>query len=363
MSHPLAIKYFQTCTASSPPLMTLSTESKDKIFALKDANCTWEQIAIAVGSTKEAVRQYHYRNRHLRHLPPRPKVSKAKTSGRVGLKIKRIIAENPTISVRNIPSKLIEAGIPETSVPSRSTVGRFLKKNRLIKLNLLKKPLISAVNKLKRVEFARQFQERSGYLKYYTIWSDETTVKKCPSNLEIQYRVHASVSREDLPRVARVQAGGFSVMFWGCFSYFGLGPLVALEGMQNQHTYIDLLKDYLIDELQAAREQYGVNLVFMQDNAPCHKSRLVTRFLAEQRVRTLDWPPQSPDLNPIENLWSVIKRRRQAKYGLPTSREELIQQVFDIWENIDDTVLNNLLKSIDKRLSEVIRLGGAPTKY
>jgi hypothetical protein len=52
-------------------------------------------------------------------------------------------------------------------------------------------------------------------------------------------------------------------MFWGCFSAFGLGPLVALEGNQNQHTYKDTLRDYLLPEIQAAREM-GVDMVFMR---------------------------------------------------------------------------------------------------
>jgi hypothetical protein len=67
--------------------------------------------------------------------------------------------------------------------------------------------------------------------------------------------------------------------------------LVALEGNQNQHTYKDTLRVYLLPEIQAAREM-GVDMVFMQDNAPCHKTNLVMAFLAQNRIQTLDWPPQ-----------------------------------------------------------------------
>jgi hypothetical protein len=152
-------------------------------------------------------------------------------------------------------------------------------------------------------------------------------------------------------------------MFWGCFSDFGLGPLVALEGNQNQHTYIQTLKDHLLPEIAAAKVEFGVDLTFMQDNAPCHKTRLVVDFLNQNSIKTLDWPPQSPDMNPIENLWSIIKKKRQKKFGFCKKKNDLIEQVFEIWNEINDELLDNLTDSIENRLLEVIRLDGRPTKY
>jgi transposase len=52
-------------------------------------------------------------------------------------------------------------------------------------------------------------------------------------------------------------------------------------------------------------------MVFMQDNAPCHKALIVTQFFDENNIKTLDWSAQSPDINPIENLWAFIKKRRK----------------------------------------------------
>jgi transposase len=147
----------------------------------------------------------------------------------------------------------------------------------------------------------------------------------------LQIRVHSSVKKEDLPVNAQVHSGGFSVMFWGCFSKVGLGPLVALEGNMTGEKYIKLLQDILIPELQAANRP----MTFMQDNAPCHTAKVVRDFLSEKDIDVLPWPPQSPDMNPIENLWAIIKKRRQKKYGLPKTKNDLIEQIFDIWDNIE----------------------------
>ena len=86
-------------------------------------------------------------------------------------------------------------------------------------------------------------------------------------------------------------------------------------------------------------------------------------FLAENNVETLDWPPQSPDMNPIENLWAIIKARRKKKSGVPKTREELIEQIFDIWNSIDEELIEKLANSINKRVLAVLKAKGKVTMY
>ena len=171
--------------------------------------------------------------------------------------------------------------------------------------------------------------------------------------------VHSSAKKENLPVNAQVHSGGFGVMFWGCFSKVGLGPLVALEGSMTAENYIELLRTTLIPELAAA----GRPMTFMQDNAPCHTARAVKAFMAENDIETLPWPPQSPDMNPIENLWAIIKKRRQTKYGTPKTKTDLIDQIFDIWNDIEPELVEKLANSANKRVNAVLKLNGKVSKY
>ena len=197
-------------------------------------------------------------------------------------------------------------------------------------MKLIKKLLLFEINRLKRIDFTKNNFEKPAEFRERVIWSDETTVRSNPNSKDIFVKVHNTVKRKNLPFNTKSQNQGIWVMFWGCFSKQGMGPLVVIDGTLTAETYKDLLEECLLPEISSC----NVPMVFMQDNAPCHKAKSVLQFFDDHAITTLDWPPQSPDLNPIENLCSIIKLKRSKRFGLPTSRNELISQVFEIWGEI-----------------------------
>jgi transposase len=148
-------------------------------------------------------------------------------------------------------------------------------------------------------------------------------------------------------------------MFWGCFSKREMGPLVPVEGIITAKKYKELMEKYLLPIFKKSNYQ----LIFMQDNAPIHKAKLVTDFLAHHGIPTLEWPAQSPDLNPIENMWAVLKARRARQKLTPKTRKDLIEQMSELWSTIEENFRENLSNSIPKRLSEVITNKGKATSY
>ena len=151
-------------------------------------------------------------------------------------------------------------------------------------------------------------------------------------------------------------------MVWGCMGWEGVGKLAEVEERMDANQYVDILKDNLLPSL----EESGVSLedvIFQQDNDPKHTSKKAKKWMEDNGINVLDWPPQSPDPTPIENLWNhtekeLAKYPRQAK-GV----WEIWDRVAEVWNNIDPEVCQNLIKSMPRRIQAVIKAKGGHTKY
>ena len=98
-------------------------------------------------------------------------------------------------------------------------------------------------------------------------------------------------------------------MFWSSFNAKGTGRLINVEGMMNSDKYKAALQTYLLPTMQRDFP-YG-DSIFQQDQAQCHTSRKIRTFFEESGLAVLEWPGNFPDINPIKNLWAIIKHRLQ----------------------------------------------------
>jgi transposase len=120
-------------------------------------------------------------------------------------------------------------------------------------------------------------------------------------------------------------------MFWGAMTRHSFGPLSVVDGTINGDSYLQLLNDFVLPKFEAA----GVPLIYQHDNAPAHKKANVTAFLAQQTFENLNWPPQSPDLSPIEWIWNDIKMKMKALQPRPRTPAAMRDAIFNIWDNLD----------------------------
>ena len=102
-------------------------------------------------------------------------------------------------------------------------------------------------------------------------------------------------------------------------------------------------------------------IVFQQDGAPCHTQILSKDLIKKKGVKLMeDWPPRSPDLNPIENLWAIVQKRVSER--CPQTIGELREAVDDIMRDISKNgldIVNNLTKSFPKRCAKVFKQNGS----
>ncbi len=98
-----------------------------------------------------------------------------------------------------------------------------------------------------------------------------------------------------------------------------------------------------------------------QDNDPKHTAKKVLKYIQDCDIALLDWPSQSPDLNPIENLWQQLNL--ETKMRKSNSKNDLLARLQDAWAKIDKDVLEKLVLSMLQRCQAVIDSNGFPTKY
>ena len=75
----------------------------------------------------------------------------------------------------------------------------------------------------------------------------------------------------------------------------------------KQDQYIEVLRTHLLPQIKKWFPE-NEHSIFMHDSAPCHRAKSVTKFLRDNNIKVLPWPGNSPDMNPIENLWEVAKK-------------------------------------------------------
>ncbi|KAK0156549.1 Integrin beta-5 [Merluccius polli] len=99
---------------------------------------------------------------------------------------------------------------------------------------------------------------------------------------------------------------------------------------------------------------------FQQDNAPCHKARIISDWFLEHdnEFTVLKWPPQSPDLNPIEHLWDVVEREIRIMDVQPTNLQQLRDAIMSIWTKLSEECFQYLVESVPRRIKAVLKAKG-----
>ncbi len=157
--------------------------------------------------------------------------------------------------------------------------------------------------------------------------------------------------------VSTFQAGD-GVTVWGIFSWHTLGPLVQIEHRINATIYLSIVADHAHPFMTTVYP--SSNDYFQQDNAPCHKAQIISDWFLEHdnEFTLLKWPPQSPDLNPIDHLWDVVEREIHIMDVQPSNLQQLRDAIMSIWTKISEECFQHLVESMSRRIKAVLKAKG-----
>jgi transposase len=242
------------------------------------------------------------------------------------------------------------------------TVRNVLKQHSFKAVTKKKKPLLTAVHRKKRLAFALKHREWTVEDWKRVMWSDETKINRIGSDGKQWVWKKAGDGLIEREVQGTVKFGGGNIMVWGCMGWNGVGELAEVEGRMDADQYVDILNNHLLPSMEESGIVEG-GCIFQQDNDPKHTSKKAKNWMEENDITLLDWPAQSPDLNPIEHLWHHIKLQLCKYEEPPKGVWQIWERVAEVWNGIEPEVCQGLIESMPRRLEAVIKAKGGNTKY
>lgn len=270
-------------------------------------------------------------------------------------KIVRDVKKTPQLTSREIQQSLKESHVDVSSC----TVRRHIRKNGLHGRVARKKPLLRKCHKEARLKYATLHRDKPQTFWEKIMWSDETKIELFGKNYKRYVWRGINNAYDEKNTIPTVKHGGGSLMFWGCVSYKGTGNLVKVEGKMNAASYQKILEENLHSSARNLR--MGRTWTFQHDNDPKHKAKSTCQWLQQHKVKVLEWPSQSPDLNIIEPLWGDLKRAVHARQ--PKNLQALEAFCQEEWAALPSEKIKRLIDNYHKRLKAVIDAHGGNTQY
>jgi transposase len=250
---------------------------------------------------------------------------------------------------------------------SADTVRRALRGGGLGAIEKPKKPLLSKANVRKRIAWCKAHKDWTVDDWKRVVWSDETKINRFNSDGRVWAWIRDGETLSPKHVKVTVKHGGGSIMLWSALTYVGTGWMCKIDGNMDKTLYKEILEDeqsqtidFVCRKLSLQRDQ----VVFQHDNDPKHTSNLVKDYLKEQDYKIMEWPPQSPDLNPIENMWQLLKIRLNEFETPPKGVQELYERVTKVWYDvITKEECQKCIESMPKRIKMCLKNKGYWTDY
>lgn len=331
--------------------MELSLEKRYEIVFLREhpagPKFSFGFIAKQVRCSKSTaiywVKRYH-ENRDLStsERPGQPCVTSAKQDD----KIVKMAEKEHNITAIQIQEKMEERGVGL----SVETVRRRLRKSGGKFSNEISKPLLKEDHRKKRLQWAKKHKNFDWNR---VVFTDESTFQLYTSKKKVwqfpgRKKVFRSVKHPP------------KVHVWGCFSASGFGKLFCFQRNLNAEFMCTIYEQGLLASTSKLFGEGNIDWILQEDNDPKHRSKIVKKWKEENGIEVLSWPSMSPDQNPIENVWRLMKINIQKKIrSIRGLKGELTKE----WNRLSPVLAANLVASMKRRTAALIESDGDYTMY
>ncbi|KAK3516106.1 hypothetical protein QTP70_005388 [Hemibagrus guttatus] len=281
----------------------LSKDTRNKIVDLHQAGKTESEIGKQLGVKKSTVGAIIRKWKTYKTTDNLPRSGAPRKISPRGVKmITRTVSKNPRTTRGDLVNDLQRAGTKVT----KATISNTLRHQGLKSCSARCVPLLKPVHVRARLKFAREHLDDPEEDWENVIWSDETKIER-----------------------------------------FGPGRLIRVKERMNGAMYREILSKNLLPSARALKMKRG--WVFQHDNDAKHTAQATKEWLRKKYFKVLEWSSQSPDLNPIENLWRELKIRVAQRQ--PQNITALEEVCMEEWAKLPATVCKNLVATYRKRIN------------
>jgi len=309
-----------------------------------------KMVNVSQGSVGRVVRHYLATKTVLKSKMERTG-RKENLSFRMKRRLRMVSASNPSYTARQVQQAVGGSCL----AMSLRSIQRYLKKVGRFCYKPTKSPTWTKKQCRVRKQWCKQYKHWTSTEWSKVIFSDECYIDFYPRGRPSYVRrgkgekitqKHCVPHRPFLRRL----------LVWGCITSTGVGPLEVLEGTMTAKKYINVLEKHVTP----FKDLFSF---FQEDNAPCHKCRLVETYKDDNDVECLPWPPYSPDINVIENVWSVLKRKvNERRFFNFSELKHAVKALWDQDEEIKQTCIS-AFSSLPKRLDACLKSKGGFINY
>lgn len=355
ISSRLRIILYQT---NMPPRRKLGDFDRTRAIAWMQDGVAAREVARRLAVSHSVIIRLRQRHQATGSVQERPRAGRPKkTTQREDRYIRIQALQRRTTTANTIRHHL--RGATNTAVSSQ-TVRRRLHAANIRARRPVKKPKLTAGHRASRLAWCRAHEPWTRAQWGQVLFTDESRFMISPKDgrVRVWRRPGEQLMNNTLMEVTPF--GGGSVMVWGGISRHHRTPLYHIDGNLNGQRY---LQEIVQPMVTVALQQIGQNAILQDDNATPHRSRVVNAFIRQAGITRMPWPANSPDLNPIENVWAELGRRVQQHQPPPANRQELLQILQQEWTNIPQAFITRTINSMRQRCLDCLRNQGGHTRF